>query len=75
MWLSNQPNKAELCKKNDIAKVAYPDTCNNKCNGQHFIKCINVRVPIHNPTHNPTLNSSNDYATESPFMYKNKDNE
>ena len=45
MWLSNQPNKAELCKKNDIAKEVCPDTCNNKCSVQD-LRFRNTRTTI-----------------------------
>ena len=73
-WLFKQKNKSELCKKSKVVQTCL-DTYENRCIGQHFIKCINVGVPIHNPTHNPTINSCNDCATETSFMYKNKDNE
>ena len=71
MWLSNQPNKAELCKKNDNTKAACPDTYTNKCNDQNFIKCINVRVP----TSRHTINCCDDCASEFSFVYINENNE
>merc|ERR1712238_645731 len=68
-WLSNRKNISRDCKKDKVAK-ACPDTCKDKCNGQDF-RCKNVK----GPTPSPTANPCGDCSTESPFPYKNSDNE